>query len=267
MVSMIIIYLAIWTRVAVEMASDGAKESACASMFPMHYAEEQLRAPPYELQVSSTTYRPSSNISVLLRSNEITGFKGFLCQPRHDLDKYITFGKLTPSGDVSMTNNCKQAASLTHTNASRKSSISFTWTAPAVNSGNIVIICTVVQQFNTFWTNITSPVISFSDTISTKSSSFTTSSLSISTNKTMSTLSSLLTDNTIITNESVSITSSHPVTTQTMDSTSFLPTVVVNKTTNIPTLTTGEISSANVPSLVHCNIFCAVFYIFKNILN
>jgi hypothetical protein len=83
----------------------------------------------------------------------------------------------------------------------------------------------------------------------------------------MSTLSSLLTDNTIITNASVSITSSYPVTTQTMDSTSLLPTVIVNKTTDIPTLTPGEISSANVPGLVYCKILCAVFYIFKNILN
>lgn len=46
-------------------------------------------------------------IPVILKSNDVQGFKGFLCQARGDGESSVTYGRLLPAGDVSMTNNCE----------------------------------------------------------------------------------------------------------------------------------------------------------------
>lgn len=51
-------------------------------------------------------YRISFLVSV--KSNSLEGFKGFLCQARRDAKEYVTYGTLTPAGNVNMVNNCGQ---------------------------------------------------------------------------------------------------------------------------------------------------------------
>ncbi|XP_052220906.1 uncharacterized protein LOC127837682 isoform X3 [Dreissena polymorpha] len=146
-------------------ASTGARQSACADMYPQHGSTSQTGPPPGAIKLSADTFSCSTNISVILQWFAEQGFKGFLCQARLDPKVFATVGRLSARGAVLLTNKCGQEASLTQRNADLKKSVEFVWTAPsfiADHNTSIFIVCTVVQDMHTFWLNVTSARIQYS---------------------------------------------------------------------------------------------------------
>ncbi|KAL4225461.1 hypothetical protein ACF0H5_016151 [Mactra antiquata] len=129
----------------------GAPLAACNLMFPTgHNTQFQTTASLFDITPSAMTYCGGVPITVdLSMSNMGTQFRGFLCQPRTNMDVYETVGTFdTPTGTQ---NNCDKTA-LTHTSRTLKKSVKFTWT-PDVDAtdATVYIVCTVVEEKVKFW--------------------------------------------------------------------------------------------------------------------
>ncbi|KAL4224526.1 Cysteine-rich secretory protein 3 [Mactra antiquata] len=210
-------------------------------MYPGHSAATQNSSPPYKYSLSSTKYGCESNITITLYTNDVKGFKGFLCQTRRDLNEYRTYGTLTSNNTVYTINKCNQTGSISHSNPTIKSSVTFIWTPPVIDVGELSIICTVVKEFSIFWMNVVSPAITYS---ACPTSTNTPLSTSLSSRRTNSTPSSTQTS-------SVSTTASETLSTpvQTTPNTSKSPNISSTFTSKTITtsadLTTTETTSVN----------------------
>ncbi|KAH3799189.1 hypothetical protein DPMN_152795 [Dreissena polymorpha] len=115
-------------------ASTGARQSACADMYPQHGSTSQTGPLPGAIKLSADTFSCATNISVILQWSADPGFKGFLCQARLDPQVFATIGRLSPRG---------AEASLTQRNADFKKSVKFVWTAPSFIADHNTSVCIV----------------------------------------------------------------------------------------------------------------------------
>ncbi|KAL3878437.1 hypothetical protein ACJMK2_030787 [Sinanodonta woodiana] len=134
----------------------GAPSETCSTMLPSHGVSPSSTTPPYTITTSKSTYRPNDQITVTLQANSGQNFKGFLLQARkkNSISQLITIGTLT--GDSSTWNPCTGQAALTQTNNNIRSTLTMTWTAPAVADGTVVFVATIVKVERTFWTYVQS---------------------------------------------------------------------------------------------------------------
>lgn len=144
----------------------GAPEGACTEMIPGHAPTTTSGSPPYTINITSTQYTPGSTIQGILYSTTGVLFRGFLLQARavNDVTKE-TLGTFV--GNQTITQNVcgkDNKHGLTHVNSRHKSNISFTWTAPDVDVGDIHFRLTIVESFepSRFWLEIYSDVITLS---------------------------------------------------------------------------------------------------------
>lgn len=136
----------------------GAPPNSCAGMVPGHSgAAVQAGASPYTVTMNTSTYTAGDVIEVTVSGGT---FRGLLVQAQSP----GCFGFPLPSfsvmpGDTNVsTLTCPGQANsaITHTNRNDKTQATFYWT-PGQDLGHINFRATVVQNFNTFWVNITSP--------------------------------------------------------------------------------------------------------------
>lgn len=136
----------------------GAPPNSCAGMVPGHSgATVQAGASPYTVTMNTSTYTAGDVIEVTVSGGT---FRGLLVQAQSP----GCFGFPLPSfsvmpGDTNVsTLTCPGQANsaITHTNRNDKTQATFYWT-PGQDLGHINFRATVVQNFNIFWVNITSP--------------------------------------------------------------------------------------------------------------
>lgn len=143
--------------VVVSAYPGGAPAASCAAMVPGHGVAVQAGASPYRVTMNTSTYTAGDVIEVTVSGGT---FRGLLVQAQSP----GCFGSPLPSfsvmpGDTNVTTlTCPGQANsaITHTSRSDKTQAVFYWT-PGRDWGHINFRATVVQTFNTFWVNITSP--------------------------------------------------------------------------------------------------------------
>ncbi|XP_041378673.1 putative ferric-chelate reductase 1, partial [Gigantopelta aegis] len=121
----------------VESRSSGAPSSACGSMTPSHGSQGRTDQPPFSLSVSSSTYTPGSTMTVTLRREGSGTFKGFLVQVRTadpTKDQSTRYGQF--SAGFNSRTECSGDA-ITHVNSNGKTEVTFTWTAPPTDQGDL----------------------------------------------------------------------------------------------------------------------------------
>ena len=134
---------------------NGAPVGACDTMMPNHSAVAQPDDSPYTISVEPMSYSNGTNVTVNLMSSS-REFKGYLLQMRRMDNQTIIAGfSILMDGQLVECDNQINAA-VTHTDNSFKTSVMFTWTAPAQSVGDLQVVATVVQNKKTFWTNIES---------------------------------------------------------------------------------------------------------------
>ncbi len=162
----------------------GAGDPACINLTPQHRGSiAQNSTPPYSLFVDTNSIKQGGMVTVTLNATAPNGyFKGFLVQARctkcTTADTAIvpgTFAKYTASDGTIQTMDCAggDMNSITHTNATEKTSVMFTWKAPAgydVSQG-IEFRATVVQSLRTWWNTVMSDEISVTTSSCSRSAS------------------------------------------------------------------------------------------------
>ncbi|KAH3787636.1 putative defense protein 3 [Dreissena polymorpha] len=148
--AVVMTFLVALTGRSVHGNASGAPVGACDNMTPGHSVPGQTSAAPYQLTVSKPVFGCKETIKLTLNSSTNEQLKGYLCQARTDVTKYVTTGTLTAIGGGK--NFCNGTGSVTHMSNVSKSVVDFEWTAAEYNAGVPVnFVCTVVKSFNTFW--------------------------------------------------------------------------------------------------------------------
>jgi len=144
--------------------SRGAPRSTCgggtnASMTPRHGFSPQTRPSPAYIVVDQTRVVHTDYVRVTIRSSQ--AFKGFLVTAVNDDRKRI--GSWTiPYGDTSSQYvHCDNLQdTVTHTDhSSLRYVLSLSWKPPTSFSGNVTMVASVVMDYQTYWTGITSDTI------------------------------------------------------------------------------------------------------------
>ena len=135
---------------------DGAPATVCNSMMPTHGAAAQTGFDPYIISIFPIFYSSGTTHTVTLET--VGGpFKGYLLTMRRvDNHAIIVPGFSAPNGAQLLTCDNQANAAVTHTDNSTKTSVMFTWTAPAQSVGDLQVVATVVKDKATFWTKIES---------------------------------------------------------------------------------------------------------------
>ncbi|XP_063442081.1 ferric-chelate reductase 1-like isoform X1 [Mytilus trossulus] len=253
----------------------GAGPQSCSSMVPFHSnTQPQLGPVPYVITVSKTTYTPREQIVVTVRGCGETKFKGYLMQSRLAMfaKQDVKIGVFGIYNNAPYQYTCPDlrlgtvGQALTHRENSDKSKISFVWQAPPVSQGHVIFIITIVQNKNTYWTSVTSPIVydqqnsvpvsqqilnslyhvvdpsctrpPINNTSTTTSTTVSTTPLTFSTTTTPTTTSTTSTTTPTSTSKSTTTTTTTttaPPTTVTTTSTSAPTTVPVTNVTDITT--------------------------------
>lgn len=138
--------------------SGGALNGACNNMIPQHSGNSaQTSAPPFQITLDKTMYAGGDVITVNLSRTATNQFKGFFIQARNQDGTKIPGFALIQNSKFLQCDTPNDA--VTHTEASPKDSVTFQFTAPATSRGNITIVATAVESFNTFWVRIPSETI------------------------------------------------------------------------------------------------------------
>ncbi|WAR02266.1 FRRS1-like protein [Mya arenaria] len=141
--------------------ASGPPSYVCDSMSPNHRQAAQTGISPYQINFSKNTYTPNEQIQVTLSGSAT--FRGFMIQPRlQNSASTSTYGTITPDDAVNTNNPCSEKAALAHKNKIIfRTPVSFVWTAPSFDVGNIVFLYTVVEVMETFWVKNESPPLTY----------------------------------------------------------------------------------------------------------
>ncbi|KAM5307290.1 LOW QUALITY PROTEIN: reelin domain-containing protein 1 [Glossophaga mutica] len=159
--------LAGWVCVAPCLAScssafsHGASLVACEDMWPQHI-QTQPQSPRTHhstIHTSRSSYSPGDTVPVTVRSG--CDFVGFLLQAQR-ASGHQTAGTFLLIPPCSKLMACfEEADTVTHSDKSRKRSLSFVWKAPAQPMGDIRFLLSVVQSnLPVCWARIESSVVS-----------------------------------------------------------------------------------------------------------
>ncbi|KAH3843846.1 hypothetical protein DPMN_117377 [Dreissena polymorpha] len=151
----------------------GAPRSSCENALPFHVldgipVEPQNYSSPYIITVNVTSYEPGDFISVRVHSYVGALFKGLFLQVRPLPDSGGRRYKDEPIGSYfrelqnSDLLNCGYSLdTVTHAGGFSKVETTFTWMAPLFAKSDIEVRATILKDFATYWTNVTSRRISF----------------------------------------------------------------------------------------------------------
>ncbi|KAL4224717.1 DOMON domain-containing protein frrs1L [Mactra antiquata] len=163
-----ILLLFVTLIVVVSGYQTGPPSTQCGNMKPEHGVGATSNGNTrFEIICSKYTYSPNEVINVTLRgkSSDDT-FRGFLIQPRKAADVsgtvYKTVGSIT-SNPSNTRDPCVDSTktALCHKDNNDKTSVTFSWTAPSDDQGNIQFVATVVHIRRTFYMGLTSTTLTF----------------------------------------------------------------------------------------------------------
>ncbi|XP_039462524.1 uncharacterized protein LOC120436147 isoform X1 [Oreochromis aureus] len=136
--------------------SEGNLIEACDSMLPNHNgAAPQNTEPPFMVEYVPGSY-PGEPVTVLLKSEESTYFRGFMLEAREVADEKRLTGKfvlLDPEQTCLLTCGGLEGSAVSHTLNIDKTLIRVNWTATEAEQ-DITFRATFLQTFGTFWENV-----------------------------------------------------------------------------------------------------------------
>nr|XP_020470998.1 putative ferric-chelate reductase 1 [Monopterus albus] len=147
----------------VQCYKSGLVTASCGSLHPNHNGNApQTGASPFTITTDRNSCKVGEDVKVTLQGQSQT-YDGFLLQAR-------IVGGQSPVGTFTLipTNaqllTCSQKAdSVSHKDGSAKNTIQVTWKPDASLAGeNIQLHATFVKSYNTFWVDVTSPVLNVS---------------------------------------------------------------------------------------------------------
>lgn len=129
--------------------STGAPEGVCEDMTPKHPATPQESESPYSIILNKKKIAPGGSIKVVVSSPPGLKFKGFFVQARVG-DTPV--GKFATTG-VSKSINCLGGSqnAATHIDASSKTRVTLTWTAPKDLRESVTFVATVAKNGAEYW--------------------------------------------------------------------------------------------------------------------
>lgn len=130
--------------------SSGAPSEACATMVPRHGSEDTSRKSRYRLTQNHVNFTEDDIIEVKLTARFGATFKGFLIKPILDGEAKGTFLR---ARDKQPMRDCPGFA--THVDGRPKTLVTFLWLPPR-RHGAVTFVATVVKDYMTFYTSITS---------------------------------------------------------------------------------------------------------------
>ncbi|XP_078136990.1 putative ferric-chelate reductase 1 isoform X1 [Sander vitreus] len=140
----------------------GLVTDSCVDLLPHHSGQSpQTKPAPFTVAMDRSSYKLGDPVKVTLQAST-SPFTGFLLEARE-------VGGLSPVGSFSMvpanaqllTCSQKTNSAVAHNSGSTKTSIQVTWTLASGNAKNIQFHASFVQNFNTFWVDVTSPALTF----------------------------------------------------------------------------------------------------------
>ncbi|XP_019207110.1 uncharacterized protein LOC102079386 isoform X2 [Oreochromis niloticus] len=136
--------------------SDGSLIEACDSMLPNHNgAAPQTTEPPFMVEYVPGSY-PGEPVTVLLKSEESTYFRGFMLEAREVADEKRLTGKfvlLDPEQTRLLTCGGLEGSAVSHTLNLDKTLIRVNWTATEAEQ-DITFRATFLHTFGIFWENV-----------------------------------------------------------------------------------------------------------------
>ncbi|XP_047424435.1 putative ferric-chelate reductase 1 [Mugil cephalus] len=147
----------------VKSYSSGGVTESCEDMHPHHGTKPQTSPSPFSITTDNTTYTPGQDVTVQLWAPDSTTFSGFLLQAREVGGQSVAVGKYyTITEDVQVLTCSKRPSSaVSHTSDSAKSYIEVTWRPEDSEHVKAVQFhASFVQNYTTFWVDVTSPALS-----------------------------------------------------------------------------------------------------------
>ncbi|ELU16712.1 hypothetical protein CAPTEDRAFT_199175 [Capitella teleta] len=146
------IFLALAIQASLTLAfPSGPPNSACEDMAPSHGVPPQTSEPPYEFDVHY--HDDHFDVAIIADSG---AFLGFMMQAVDSNGNLV--GRFQPKDSKSQVMTCDHTDdSITHANAEAKDAVYTALYLPdGVSADGVVVRATVVQNYETFWTNMES---------------------------------------------------------------------------------------------------------------
>ncbi|XP_039218318.1 putative defense protein 3 isoform X1 [Crotalus tigris] len=152
--------IAFWTILGSNQAfPDGAPESACESMLPVHTGVQPQTVPsPYEVLVSTPSFQNGQRVNVQIRG---PAYQGLLLEVRSfQSAAAVGFWQSPPNNTRFLQCSGNPQGAITHSNTNLKMSQIYSWLPPPSHCPRVVIfVATVAQSHDIYWTQVKSKVI------------------------------------------------------------------------------------------------------------
>ncbi|EFN85441.1 putative defense protein 3 [Harpegnathos saltator] len=153
----ILLALVVVSSISVLGFPDGAPVDTCVKPRPNqpYHGEarsQPLNTSPYKIVASSSRYEPGSQITVTIVGG---AFKGFFLQARDSkTNEWTGSWAQTPN-----TNTHPECSAVTHADPRDKEQATFLWNAPPNARGSVYFTGTVLKDYATFWSDLTSQAV------------------------------------------------------------------------------------------------------------
>ncbi|XP_058053068.1 putative defense protein 3 [Ahaetulla prasina] len=153
--------IAFWTILGSNHAfPDGAPESACENMLPVHIGVQAQQVPsPYEISLSTSSFQNGQLVNVQILG---AAYRGLLLEVRSFqlATAALGFWQTPPNNTRYLQCSGNLHGAITHANTNLKMKEIYSWLPPTLHSPPIVyFVATVAQSHDIYWTNIKSKVI------------------------------------------------------------------------------------------------------------
>ncbi|XP_026530498.1 putative ferric-chelate reductase 1 homolog isoform X1 [Notechis scutatus] len=152
--------LTFWTILGSNHAfPDGAPESACNNMLPVHIGVQPQTVPsPYELSVSTPSFQNGQPVNVQILG---AAYRGLLLEARsfHPAAA-LGFWQTPPNNTRLLQCSGNLQGAITHSNTNLKMNQIYSWLPPPLHCPPVVyFVATVAQSHDVYWTQVKSKVI------------------------------------------------------------------------------------------------------------
>lgn len=144
--------------------SQGAPDTTCGNMEPVHGFRSQTSKAPYTITPGAAQVTAGKQIEVMLEANAGEFFAGFLLQARSADSDQVTGTFFTTEHkylncDLGMNN------AVTHKGSTAKSKVTLMWEPKSNFTGDVVFKGTFVRERPTFWVGVTSEKVTVNDRV------------------------------------------------------------------------------------------------------
>ncbi|XP_070807836.1 putative defense protein 3 [Pituophis catenifer annectens] len=152
--------IAFWTILGSNHAfPDGAPESACENMLPVHTGVQAQTVPsPYEVSVSMPSFQNRQLVNVQILG---AAYRGLLLEARsfHSAAA-LGFWQTPPNNTRLLQCSGNPQGAITHSNTNLKMNQIYSWLPPPLHCPSVVyFVATVAQSHDIYWTKVKSKVI------------------------------------------------------------------------------------------------------------